>query len=69
MPPPFEEEVDFFLEGVDFIFPPPLASPGLVEFGDPGEAILDEPIERGEKTGLMESRPLIWSWSIMLPIV
>ena len=51
---PLLEAVDFFREGgADFIFPPPLGkSPGLVEFGDPGEAKLDEPIERGEKTGL-----------------
>ena len=48
---PLLEAVDFFRDGVDFIFPPPLGkSPGLVEFGDPGEAKLDEPIERGEKT-------------------
>jgi hypothetical protein len=49
---PLLEAVDFFLDGACFILPPPLAkSPGLVEFGDPGEAKLDEPIERGEKTG------------------
>jgi hypothetical protein len=49
---PLLEVVDFFRDGADFILPPPLAkSPGLVEFGDPGEAKLDEPIERGEKTG------------------
>ena len=28
------EQVDFFLEGEDFIFPPPLVE----ELGDPGEA-------------------------------
>ena len=44
---PLVEEVDFFLDGEDLILPPPL----LLELGDPGEAMLDEPIERGEKTG------------------
>ena len=45
------EEVDFFRAGEPFIFPPP----ELVEFGDPGEAMLDEPKDKGEKTGF------IWS--------
>ena len=46
------EEVDFFRAGELFIFPPP----EFVELGDPGEAILDEPNDNGEKTGLICSR-------------
>ena len=51
------DEVDFFRTGDALIFPPPilLLSPGLVELGDPGEAILEEPRERGEKTGFIGS--------------
>ena len=45
------EDVDFFLAGEPFIFPPP----EWLELGDPGEAMLVEPKERGEKTGF------IWS--------
>ena len=45
------EDVDFFRAGDPFIFPPP----EWLELGDPGEAMLVEPKERGEKTGF------IWS--------
>lgn len=51
------EEVDFLRDGDAFILPPPplLLDPvtDMVEFGDPGEAMLEEPIERGEKTGFI----------------
>ena len=55
------EEVDFFRTGDALILPPPIAmtedelllSPGLVELGDPGEAMLEDPRERGEKTGFI----------------
>jgi len=46
------EEVDFFRDGEPFIFPPP----EWLELGDPGEAMLDEPKDNGEKTGWF-----IWS--------
>lgn len=51
------EEVDFFLcndDEVVFILPPPLFCTGLWSPGDPGDAILVDPIDDiGEKTGLL----------------
>ena len=45
------EEVDFLRVGEPLIFPPP----EWLELGDPGEAMLEEPSDNGEKTGF------IWS--------